>query len=70
MTGVVIAVIVVLAIGIGLLLWRSSAGTFPSDEPLRDPHADVAEPLIRPARRHYDTPAAADVDQLSGRDRD
>jgi hypothetical protein len=68
MIGVVIALVLVVALVAGVLLWRSSGRRFPSDESLRHPQPDAAEPLIRPESRHNDTPGAADLDRPSGRE--
>ncbi len=68
MFGLVIAAVVLVAVVVGLLLWRSSGNSFPSDETLRNPQPDTAEPLIRPESRHNDTPGAADVDKPFGRE--
>ncbi|MBA2465275.1 MAG: hypothetical protein H0V42_09915 [Nocardioidaceae bacterium] len=68
MTGLIITVVLVIAVAAGLWLWRSSATRFPSDETLRHPPASTTEPLIRPASQHFDAPAAADIEQRSGRE--
>lgn len=68
MTGLIITVVLVLAIAAGVWIWRSSATRFPSDETLRHPQPNTAEPLIRPESQHFDSPAAADLEQRSGRE--
>lgn len=68
--GLALLVVVAVLAVTGLLwwAWRSSATRFPSDETLRHPRPDVAEPLIREDSRHRDTPAAADLNRPGGRE--
>ncbi len=69
MTGAVIALAIILALAlVGVWVWRSSTRHVPSDETLRHPRPQVAEPLIRGESRHHDTPGAADVGIKSGRE--
>jgi hypothetical protein len=71
MTGWTIALLVVVALAVaGLMMWAwtSSAKKVPSDETLRHPRPEAAEPVIRAESKHRDTPGAADLETRGGRE--
>ncbi len=69
MTGIIIT-IVVLALIIGAVLVLRGGTGKPRHERLGATQTDGADPLIRTASRHRDTPAGADLDQSGGRSHD
>jgi hypothetical protein len=73
MTGwmiVVLAVVGLAAVALMTWAWSSSARKVPSDETLRHPRPDTAEPVVRTESRHRDTPGPADLDVKGGREHD
>jgi hypothetical protein len=71
MTGWTVAIIVLGAVLVAVVLlwaWRSSAKKVPSDESLRHPRPQAADPLVRAESKHRDTPGPADLDQHGGRE--
>ena len=67
MTGVIIAVAVVVVAVAAYATLRRGRGVRLPEESLGNPDPSRAEPVVRTESRHYDTPAAADLDQHGGR---
>jgi hypothetical protein len=70
MTGLLLVVVLVLAVGalVGLVLALRTGGKKPRFESLGAPPEPHTDPLIRTESRHHDTPAGADLDVPGGRD--
>jgi hypothetical protein len=70
MTGLLIVVVLVLAVGalVGLVLALRTGGSKPKFEALGAPPGSQTDPLIRTESRRHDTPAGADLDVHGGRD--
>jgi cyanate permease len=71
MTGWTVAVLLLMAVAVAVLMmwaWSSSAKKVPSDETLRHPRPEAAEPVVRAESRHRDTPGPADLDTKGGRE--
>jgi hypothetical protein len=63
----IIIAAVVLAVAVGTFTLIRSRAPRLREEPLGNPHPDLAEPVVRADSRHRDTPAGADLDRRSGR---
>jgi hypothetical protein len=66
MTGAIIVGVLLVVVAVVAALRRERRVRL-REEPLGNPHPTRSEPVVRAESRHYDTPAAADLDQRSGR---